>query len=63
MADQVCGKQIILRSKRSWMPHIGTRRFSTTAMTKALVVGKEHEHGRRQAGMTLDECGQRSALY
>ena len=63
MADQVCAKQISLRSKRSWMPHTGTRRSSMTAMTEALLVGKEHKHGRRQAGMTLNECSQRSAVY
>ena len=33
-----------------------------TAMTEALLVGKEHKHGRRQAGMTLNECSQRSAV-
>lgn len=42
MADQVCAMQISLPSKQSWMPHIGTRRYSMIAMTELPVVGKEH---------------------
>lgn len=41
MADLGCAKQISMPSKPSWMPHIGTKRFSMIAMTEPLVVGKD----------------------
>lgn len=38
---RLCAMQISMPSKQSWMPHIGTRRYSMIVMTELLAVRKE----------------------
>lgn len=61
-ANQKWAMQISMPLKQLWMPHIGIKRYSMTAMTEIVYVGKGFGRVYRHAGMQQWKSSQKRAL-